>query len=263
MLYLFVLILQQQHRHAGRNLQRNPQQQLHLIHHDGIVSIDNHKYRETTTNKPSYFPILLENTVTSKKINTTNILDIEKIIAYQHFYFESGLRNIVISGNNINKKSATTNTHKINDPSLDFVIDHPNTQAHIITKFSAIPLTNGSNLDITLLLNNAELSKSTFVNTYPSRHPQLFITNKKLTLNRGYYRLYFSALSQTSQWCSCPEIENGYQMSRFISLWDFHIKKNNSAKGIISTSISIANSLYQKDKNTRNYISYLLSPSQL
>ena len=91
------------------------------------LSINNIKYRETSTFTPSYFPIELNS---GEYDISKNTISIDEIKDYTNYNFKSGLKNVII--------------YEGRDKNIDnmvFNILEDKTVVHIVSKFSAIPLT--------------------------------------------------------------------------------------------------------------------------
>jgi len=180
-----------------------------FIHHGSNVQINNIKYRETSTFSSTYFPIELTNT----EYNISKTISINEIKNYKNYVFKSGLRDMVLYENKKTIKSKLE--------TIPFSIYKDNTNVHIVGKFSAIPLTKtNSSLTVKLFINDLELSLKT------SQKAFTFSYNKKISLTKGLYNLYFMVYSQKGIWCSCPEIRDGFYMSRFLSKWEYFEDKN-------------------------------------
>ena len=170
-----------------------------------VLSINNIKYRETSTFSPSYFPVKIND----KPNISGDVISIDEIINYDRYNFVSGLQNYIIRENT-----------KTKFENLIFDINK-NILVHLLCKFSAVPFDNSNNsrILVKLYMNDLELYSKNLSNA------TTVIFNKQIYLDKGSYNLYFIVYSE-NMWCSCPETKDGFYMSRFLSKWEYSNKKS-------------------------------------
>ena len=163
------------------------------------VKINDIAFRESISNKNSLFPIKLNaNNYFLQNYNSYSIIE-----HYNNYQFVSGLTNKIIIPN---KNAIFEN--------ITFALK-TKTHVHIISTFSAKHNTYNSFLKVQLMLNNEILHTDVFnyINT--------FHYNTEITLPKGEYLLHFKVKAVNGSWCSCPELSNGYLLSRFLAKWEY------------------------------------------
>ncbi len=177
-----------------------------------ILTIDNHKYRETVTypNLDTFFAI----PVNKNNYNILYYYDDSHMNPQLTYKYSEGL----VIDSQINYKDIIIKNNKV---SL-FDNQYYYHKKHILNIYLLITLKpldlNQDNLNLETYFNG-ELIKNNIMT--PINNGISY--NLELNGNSGYNNLNISA-NTNGIWCSCPSISNGYNNNKYVLLWITDIK---------------------------------------